>query len=350
MNHAREPEPQIAGMERPPRDWRSGARIALHAAARRTDLWPLALVSFLFRGGILVVVLPIVVLPTTVGIATFVGPTTLTPTGPAPEFVRLAVSVAALVIGWLVAGGLIAAGAEAVLVRDSLGRGRSSPAVSLRLALRILRARSVAALPLVLAVGWSIPRLVGATYEQLIRPSDPAIALPIRVLETVPGTLAVILVAWLLSEALGGLAVRRVVLIGEGAFESTWRAVLHLVAHPVASLATIALGLAFTAALLLPAIVAAAIAWGRLGLALERGAAIEAVLLAVAFVAIWATGLLAAGAGSTWRGVAWTVEVVRARRVATEAPATDAVSLLGAGPAIGSGAVLVESEVPSGPS
>ncbi len=319
--------------------WTSAVRIALHAAARRTELWPLALASFLFRGGVLVFLLPIVVLPTTVGVATFVGPTTLTPTGPAPEFVRLALSVLALLVGWLVVGGVVAAAAEAVLVRDSVGGSRSSPRVSIGLAMRILRARSVATLPLILAVGWSIPRLVGATYDQLIKPSDPAIALPVRVLETVPGTLGVVLVAWLLSEALGGIAVRRVVLLGEGAFESAGRAVPHLVMHPLASLLTVALGLAFTAVLLVPALVAATFAWGWLALALERGAEVDAFLLSVAFVAIWAAGLLVAGVGSTWRGVAWTVEVLRSRGV--ETPVV---------PVIAPAPVLVESEVRSTPS
>lgn len=338
-----------------PMGWRSSVRIALHAAARRTDLWPLALASFLFRGGILVFLLPVVVLPSTVGVATFVGPTTVTPNGPAPELLRLVAIVAAFAIGWLVGAGLVAAAAEAALVRESLGRGRTSPPISAALTMRILRTRSVAGLPLVLAVGWSVPRLVGATYEQLIRPSDPAIALPIRVVEAVPTVLGVVLVAWLLSEALGGIAARRVVLLGEGAFESTGRAVVHLVVHPISSLATIALGGAFTAALLVPALVAASLAWGRLGLALESNDWAAAFLLAVAFVAIWATALLVASVGTTWRGVAWTAEVLRMREAASSSVAVTGASAVVAGSVVAGSVVaaspvLVESEVGSTPS
>lgn len=339
----------VAAIGRP--GWRRSAGIGLHAAARRTDLWPLALASFLFRGGIVAFLLPVVVLPSTVGVATFVGPTTVTPNGPAPEFVRLTAMIGALVVAWLVGAGLLAATSEAALVRASVGPRRAGR-IQAGLALRILRVRSVASLPLVLAVGWSVPRLVGATYDQLIKPSDPGIALPIRVLEAVPAVLGVVVVAWLLCEALGGIAVRRAVLYGEGAFESTARAAVHLVVHPITSAATVVLGFVLTAGLLVPALLAASLAWGRVGVALASGDELAAFLLAVVFVTTWGTALLVAAVGATWRAVAWTAEVVRTRALE---PA--GAGVLGLDPAVagvvavvGVAGALAESEAPSTPS
>ena len=77
--------------------------------------WPLALAAFLIRGGILVILLPIVVLPTTVGLGTAFGPTLLSVAfGSIP--VQVIVAAASIGIGalaWLVLGGWFAAGLEA---------------------------------------------------------------------------------------------------------------------------------------------------------------------------------------------------------------------------------------------
>ena len=48
---------------------------ALLVTLARPSTWVLALAAFLVRGGILVLCLPIVILPTPVGIANLVGPT-----------------------------------------------------------------------------------------------------------------------------------------------------------------------------------------------------------------------------------------------------------------------------------
>ena len=47
---------------------------ALLATLRTPATWPLALAAFLIRGGIVLVLVPIVVLPTTVGIGNVFGP------------------------------------------------------------------------------------------------------------------------------------------------------------------------------------------------------------------------------------------------------------------------------------
>ena len=45
------------------------------ATRERPALWIVALCGFLARGGIVLLVLPMIPLPSTVGMATFVGPT-----------------------------------------------------------------------------------------------------------------------------------------------------------------------------------------------------------------------------------------------------------------------------------
>ena len=88
---------------------------ALLVTLARPATWPLALAAFLIRGGILMILLPIVVLPTTVGLGTVFGPFLLTVAfGSIPIEVILAIAgvgIGALI--WLVGGGWFAAGLEA---------------------------------------------------------------------------------------------------------------------------------------------------------------------------------------------------------------------------------------------
>ena len=50
-------------------------------ALARPRLWGLGLAGFLARGGIVLFVLPILTLPSVVGVTTFVGPTAITAAG-----------------------------------------------------------------------------------------------------------------------------------------------------------------------------------------------------------------------------------------------------------------------------
>ena len=50
----------------------------------RPGLWPVALAGFLARGGIVLFVAPVVVAPSLVALATFIGPASITPTGRRP--------------------------------------------------------------------------------------------------------------------------------------------------------------------------------------------------------------------------------------------------------------------------
>jgi hypothetical protein len=84
----------------------------------RPRLWPLGLASFLLRGGFVLYLVPIVVVPSTVGVATWVGPTAITPGGPSERFTGIVVAFVLFAVAWFVGGGLIAAAAEASLIRQ----------------------------------------------------------------------------------------------------------------------------------------------------------------------------------------------------------------------------------------
>lgn len=293
----------------------------------------LALAVALLRGGVVLLALPFVVLPSSVGIATFVGPASITPTGPAPALLALGAAAAGLLLAWLAVSGLVAALLETVLVRleradrDPVPAGRGAgpdvgpeplaepgrspflqarPAGSgplppdraprgrgpLRIAASILVARAIAALPIVLALGWAVPRLGVATYVELTRPADPALALPIRVVAAAPEALVVVALAWMVAAALGGLAARRVVLLGDGGPGAVWEALRAILRRPLTGGLLLAAGPVVAVPLLGVPLALARLAWEAVAVALPTHDGVVATLAPVAgFVAAWALAL-----------------------------------------------------------
>ena len=92
---------------------------ALLVTLARPATWALALAAFLVRGGLLVLVVPIVVLPTPVGLGDVVGPPLISFVfgGVSPAFVAVVATAVVLFLVWLIGGGLLAATAEAELIR-----------------------------------------------------------------------------------------------------------------------------------------------------------------------------------------------------------------------------------------
>ena len=138
--------------------------------------WPLALATFLVRGGVILVLLPIVVLPTTVGLGTTFGPTlTSVAFGSVPlQVIVVAGTVGLVAVAGVVVGGWLAAALEAegarIVARDeeivALGALVVSPAAAMatsssRVAARILAARLIASVPLVVVLALGSIRLVG---------------------------------------------------------------------------------------------------------------------------------------------------------------------------------------------
>ncbi|HEU0237216.1 MAG TPA: hypothetical protein VFR14_12325 [Candidatus Limnocylindrales bacterium] len=301
--------------------WTSAMLAAALAALGRPGTWVIALAGFLVRGGVVVLLAPIVVIPSTIGVANAVAPT-LTPAlfgQAAPAFVAL---VAGLVVGltaWIIVGGLIGAWADLAMVRAAAADEEleSRPVLVERpgAVWRGLAVRLVALIPLAAAIAWGSTRIVDAAYREIILPDELTTPIVLRVLRDVPDAVGLIAIAWLLGETVGGLAQRRLWSSGDSILGALGRAIVGAVRRPGSTLSTLLLTNAVVAVAVVPPALVAGIAWDRLRVALAtRAGATELAATLALFVGLWLAALLLAGAGTAWRSYAWTAEAARAGR------------------------------------
>jgi hypothetical protein len=178
--------------------------------------------------------------------------------------------------------------------------------------LEALAARLVAYLPFGLALAWGLNRLITATYTELILPQDLSLPLAGRVLVRAPDAVAAIVVTWILGEVLSGLALRHLVLGTRSLAGALRAAIRELVRHPISSLATILVTDVALAVVAAVGVLAAAVAVDRLRFGISVGGSVfELALVLVLVAAIWAAALVATGALTAFRSVAWTFELTR---------------------------------------
>ena len=284
--------------------------------------WPLALAVFLIRGGIILVALPIVVLPTPVGLGNVVAPTlTSIAFGSVPVQLIL-VSGAALVavLAWLVAGGWLAAAIEAegtrIVALDEEVAARHAHPVPLttgRIAARILAARLIANIPLGLVLAWGSVRLVSVAYRELTSPLDVSTPIVLRVLRGSPEVVIAIVLAWMVGQIVGAVAARRVVLAGAGVVGALRSALATIARQPLSVLVRFWVPTLGLAAILLTSAVATGSAWAVVGSVLGETADPIRVLAAVlSLVLLWVVGLLLSSVACAWRAAAWTIADVDA--------------------------------------
>jgi hypothetical protein len=304
--------------------------------------WPIALAGFLARGGILLFLLPVVALPTPTGLATAFGSDIIAVAigVPTPSVVQLAATAIVGVLGWLIVGSLIGAAADVELAtwaatadpsagRVPSGRGRDDgpvvadgawPASARRapgLVARVALVRLACHLPLAIVSVWAVARIVSTVYREYISPGDLSVPLPVRVVAAVPDAIVVLIVAWLLGEALGGLAARAIVLQGRPASLAIPTAVASVILHPLSAGVALVVTSATFLALVAPLLVGSALAWQRLGHQLLGAADPPAVVAAtVVFAAIWLAALLGAAVAATVRSSIWTWHALRVRQAA----------------------------------
>jgi hypothetical protein len=297
---------------------------ALAATLARPAWWSMALAAFLVRGGILLLLLPILTLPSPAELAT-----TLSPTISALAFGGLTAGVVvALLTALVMALALLAAvgltGAwldraqllEAATDED-LELGWRPAHASLRDALAL---RLTAHLPTLAAVAYATFRLIGAAYDELLSPGDATVPMVLRIVERAPDALLAVGVTWLAGEAIGALAARR------AAAGASFRGALWRSARQVASrrgLATLLVTTAAAVVILAPFLVVAARSWGNLrDLLLDGGHPVLVAAALLVLVATWILGLASTGAALAWRTAAWTAEVAPVLRspAGTSAP------------------------------
>ncbi len=285
---------------------------ALVATLGRPDWWAMALAAFLVRGGVVIVALPILGLPTTAGLVTSLSPIVegIVLGKPSLEGALLG-SVAITVLVTALAGAALAGSwLDLALVRDATEDEDVDPGWRPLHASpwQALAIRLVAHVPTVLAIGYGFVRTLTVGYEEFTSPSDPGVAIVDRVLVRVPDVIVLVLMAWILGETVGSLAARRA-----GGGVGFGRALRASVQHVLGlrGLATLALTTAVVFGLLVAFMLAAGRAWEHLRSYLLDGAN-EAQLWSalVVLVATWILGLAIVGAGLAWRATAWTAEVV----------------------------------------
>lgn len=280
--------------------------------------WPLALATFLLRGGLLVVVVPIVVLPSPVSLGNVLGPalTTVVLSG-VPVELAIGVGLIALaVVAWIVIGGLVAATLEAesarLVARHEDGGhtavGDGDQVISVDVVARAFVARLVAHIPTVLAVLWGSARLVGVTYRELTSPSDVVSPIALRVLRGAPEVVVAVAVAWIVGEILGGLAARQIVLGGATVPRALRESAVRAIRGPLRVLAGFLVPLAGLVVVFLPSAAAAASAWGVVRAAMGGWAnPVGSTFAVLLFVALWMVGLLLIAVTSAWRAAVWSV-------------------------------------------
>lgn len=322
--------------------WRGGVRAAGRAVAERPGLWLLALLGFLVRGGLVLLLLPILVLPSPIGAASVVGLRAVTIAAqPTPWLVGvLAVGGVGIVL-WFVLAGLIGAVVDREIARGVLDPGVPVEVVDGRAVVwRMLAVRALLAVPLGAVVAWAVARLVAAAYQELTVPTDIVRPLVERTLLTAGDAVVVVVVAWLLAETIGGIAVRRLVLVPRlpdgaeapggpagrsGALRALRDAVVLLVRSPVGALLTLALGLAGLAVVVVPGLLITSTAWDLVASAVRvpPGANVDLAAFAITWDAVvlassWLILVAGAAIGAAWRSALWSAEV--ARRAGPDGP------------------------------
>jgi len=320
------------------RGWRARLNSALAAVSRQPQLWLLGMVGFLLRGGALILLVPIVVLPTQVEARLLIGDY-LGSTGFTSGFWILiavaALSALALSVALLAVLARIELSAFEMLIEDpatadqhAFAPARPSAHARRRLLLRLfaiqlvtLVALAVAAAPLVLAAGQK-------AFDEIVRPSSSS-SIYARVLSGIGEPLFLFLFGLVLVELVSALASRELLVRQAGwranlAGRRSWlapaigAAVVRPLRSPLRTFATAALGWAATVAVLIPAFWAISIAWQAVRAAFltsvgfsDAREVLGMVLVALALSGAFVLAVALAGFASALRAALWSVERLR---------------------------------------
>ena len=299
--------------------WLAAARASVLLLVERPGLVVVGLAGFLARGGLLLFVLPFVTLPTPVGIGNWIGPTSITASGPSERLVWLIGAVVAVIVAGLAIGTVIGAFADLALFRAAGGQarthGRSRRGVDATLLLsRLVLIRLLALVPLALALAWSAYRFGAATYRELILPDELVTPLVLRVLDRTRDAVAVVFLAWLAGELIGGVAVRHHLRRGDPIPLALLRPGIDLVRRPITTLATFVVGAVLPILAVAPPLVLCWLLFGGVRFAIAEGDLVRTLAAVALFVAFWAAALGLAGLVAAWRGLLASFEVLRATR------------------------------------
>lgn len=295
--------------------WAGSMATALAASLGRPRWWVMALAAFLVRGGIVLVLLPLVSLPSAPALATTLAPTI---EGLAMSRQSLGAALAATALVGLFVGLLAAAAYTGSWLDSALAReAEASPELELHLPhvapspWRTLAIRLTAHLPTLFALAYGAIRLVIVTYQELLSPGDPTVPIALRVLFRAPDAILIAGLAWLVGEAVGGLAARRAA-DGEAVGQSVRGAIRDLVRRRGVATFVVTDAVVVAVVLLLLVVVGRAAEHVRgylFGGANDLSLAAALLLL----VTTWVLALAVLGAALAWRATAWTIEATPRR-------------------------------------
>ena len=276
---------------------------ALRMAVSDPGAWPAGMLGFLVRGGLVVLALPILTLPTPVGVATLLGPAVIS-TGRLDGPLRSLLVGAGVVLAALLAGALLLAALAQHLVHTRWRLPGARPAgVTVR---GLVGVELVAITPIVLVVVATMATIVDEVRGELLLPGDLAVPFAARVVVRMVIPLGALAAAIVVAEAIDGSLARRI-LLPRRRDPSVWRALMGVVATAV--LAWLA-----TLVVLVPGVAvigatweAVRVAWSRLPPAEATSPdVILAVVAVVAMIAVWLGVLLLCGIASIVRAHLWT--------------------------------------------
>jgi len=305
----------------------------------RPSLWLIGALGFALRGGIVILLLPIFVLPTPVEARLMLG-TNLGSTGLTPSFLShvgfvgalllIPIALALLVIAYIELTGFerIVADEETAEQRDerpstTLSGGARRRLFGWLVAVQLtgLLALAAAALPLANAV-------IQVTTEEILRPSLPGGSIYLRVLSGVREPLAGFVAVIVVVELLTALVSRQLLLrtfglhlplpAGLGVRSALAAAVARPFRHPLRTLGSAALGWTLTLGVLVPVGWSLLLAWETVrSTYLATGSRTDAqsvtglVMVTVALAAVFVAGVLLCGLASAIRSGLWTMDALR---------------------------------------
>jgi hypothetical protein len=315
--------------------WRSSLATAISVALGRPSLWVLGGLGFAARGGLIVLALPIVTIPSPIVLSTIFRDEIST-TGLAPSAIGLVLALLGVLIVAIL-GGLVAAAYADVAAferlvgdpdTDDLRAGIPARPVRhrRRLVLALATAQLVALIPAVVAVALVAQQLNLSFIAELTHPTS-TLPLFLRVVMDAEGPFLALGVALLVADLLYALASRavlaRAVDVGPagrsgGSARLATRGALRILTRPLRTVVTAVLAWFVTFAILTPVAWATVVAWGTVRTTLLSGGgfsdpgSLAGALIATALLAaIWVAGIILAGFASACRAALWSVDALR---------------------------------------
>jgi hypothetical protein len=336
------------------RGWIGRTARAISFGLTDADTIVVAAAGFLLRGGLLLLLVPSVVLPSVIGVASVTGVGAFGIDGhPTTWLFEVAVVVTVIGAGWLLLAFLLGSLVDVWLIEAAFGDERRvarepRPLPDLRLLLDLAAIRSVLVLPLAGALMWAVSRIYSVAYVELTVPTNLASPLVLRVILGASDAVLVVVLAWLATEVVGAIAVRRLVLLGDGVWRSIGGAIMQIARKPIASVGTVifSFGASSVAVGLAMAATATAFDWCRVAsqnqhpwpIAMGRLQAIGDIrpivfiLAAIALGAAWVVALALSGVASAWRSAAFTGETAATVPEARTGSAGNLLGLSGVAP------------------